>query len=66
MSNPRRGKWFKFNDTTVEEFEMTERNLAEECFGGTYKSKVYEKGSVKSTGASTRFELLLSMQHPLQ
>lgn len=33
------GRWYKFNDTTVEEFEMTEENLAAECFGGTYKAK---------------------------
>ena len=33
------GRWFKFNDTTVEEFEMNEDNLAAECFGGTYKAK---------------------------
>lgn len=45
LSNPWRGKWFKFNDITVEEFEMSPNNLAEECFGGTYKSKVYEKGT---------------------
>ena len=33
------GRWLKFNDTTVEEFEMTEEKLAAECFGGTYKAK---------------------------
>ena len=33
------GRWFKFNDTTVEEFEMSEENIAAECFGGTYKAK---------------------------
>ncbi|XP_077972925.1 ubiquitin carboxyl-terminal hydrolase 24-like [Styela clava] len=45
MSNPWRGKWFKFNDITVEEFNMNEQSLAEECFGGTYESKVYDKGT---------------------
>ena len=40
MTNPNKGKWFKFNDTTVEEVEMTESMLEQECFGGTYKAKV--------------------------
>ena len=43
MSNPGKGKWYKFNDTDVEAFEMTEQALEEECFGGTYKAKVYEQ-----------------------
>lgn len=42
MSNPQKGKWFKFNDTVVEEFEMTEDSLEAECFGGTYKAKILE------------------------
>jgi ubiquitin carboxyl-terminal hydrolase 9/24 len=29
-------KWYKFNDTLVEEFEMTEQAIIEECFGGTF------------------------------
>ena len=33
------GRWFKFNDTTVEEFEMSEESIEAECFGGTYKAK---------------------------
>ena len=33
------GRWFKFNDTTVEEFDMNEETMAAECFGGTYKAK---------------------------
>ena len=43
MSNPGKGKWYKFNDTDVEAFEMTDAALEEECFGGTYKAKVYEQ-----------------------
>ena len=39
MTNKNKNKWFKFNDTTVEEFEMSEDNLMKECFGGTYKVK---------------------------
>lgn len=30
-------KWYKFNDTSVEKFEMTEEALEIECFGGDYK-----------------------------
>ncbi|XP_064624443.1 ubiquitin carboxyl-terminal hydrolase 24-like isoform X2 [Lineus longissimus] len=38
-------KWLKFNDTIVEEFEMTDAALEAECFGGTYKANVYEQSS---------------------
>jgi ubiquitin carboxyl-terminal hydrolase 9/24 len=34
-----RNKWLKFNDTTVEEFEMTEETMKQECFGGSFKVK---------------------------
>ena len=44
MSNPNKGKWYRFNDTTVEEFEMTEESLETECFGGKYKAKVFDNG----------------------
>ena len=40
--NPNKNKWFKFNDTTVEEFEMTQENLEAECFGGKFKVKKKE------------------------
>ncbi len=33
------GRWFKFNDTSVEAFDMTDESLASECFGGYYKVK---------------------------
>lgn len=39
MTNPNKGKWFKFNDTFVEEFEMNDASVEAECFGGTYKTK---------------------------
>lgn len=42
MSNPNKGKWYRFNDTVVEEFEMTDATLEAECFGGKYKAKVYD------------------------
>ena len=32
-------KWFKFNDTTVEEVDMTEDVIKQECFGGSFKVK---------------------------
>ncbi|KAI9556016.1 hypothetical protein GHT06_018579 [Daphnia sinensis] len=37
-----RNRWLKFNDTTVEEFEMNDTTLEAECFGGTYKAKSYD------------------------
>ena len=46
MNNPSKGKWYKFNDTVVEEFEMTDAALEAECFGGKYKAKVYDQGTV--------------------
>ncbi|KAK3701043.1 hypothetical protein QZH41_017822, partial [Actinostola sp. cb2023] len=37
-----KGKWYKYNDTFVEEFDMNDENLEAECFGGTYKATVYD------------------------
>ncbi|XP_064607447.1 ubiquitin carboxyl-terminal hydrolase 24-like isoform X2 [Liolophura sinensis] len=45
LTNNQRGKWFKFNDNIVEEFEMSETTLEAECFGGTYKAKIYDQSS---------------------
>ena len=42
LNNNNKGKWFKFNDTIVEEFEMSDTAIEAECFGGTYKAKVYD------------------------
>ena len=42
LTNPNKGKWFKFNDTVVEEFEMTDATVEQECFGGVYKAKVFD------------------------
>ena len=50
-SNDSYGKWFKFNDTTVDEFEMTDETMAAECFGGHYKAK----NTANSSGKSRRF-----------
>ncbi len=40
-----KSRWLKFNDTTVEEFEMNDTTLEAECFGGTYKAKAYDSGT---------------------
>ena len=45
LTNPNKGKWFKFNDTVVEEFDMNDQTVEQECFGGTYKAKVYDSSS---------------------
>ena len=42
-------KWYKFNDTIVEEFDMNEDTLEAECFGGTYKATVYDTGEYEKT-----------------
>lgn len=42
--NNGRNRWLKFNDTTVEEFDMNDKTLEAECFGGTYKAKSYDSG----------------------
>ena len=44
MNNPTKGRWYRFNDTVVEEFEMSDAALEAECFGGSYKPKIYESG----------------------
>ena len=49
LNNNNKGKWFKFNDTVVEEFEMSDTTVEAECFGGTYKAKVYDNGELKCT-----------------
>lgn len=40
--NGDRTRWLKFNDTTVEEFDMNDATLEAECFGGTYKAKGHD------------------------
>ena len=49
MTNPNKGKWYRFNDTVVEEFEMTEESLESECFGGKYKAKLSDTCKFFST-----------------
>ena len=40
--NSNKNKWFKFNDTTVEEINMTDETLEAECFGGKFRTKKKE------------------------
>jgi ubiquitin carboxyl-terminal hydrolase 9/24 len=42
LTNANYGKWYKFNDAFVEEFDMNESTLESECFGGKYKAKAYD------------------------
>lgn len=45
--------WYKFNDISVEKFEMTDENLETECFGGEYK--------VPQTDSSNWFSSLMKL-----
>ncbi|XP_064415907.1 ubiquitin carboxyl-terminal hydrolase 24 isoform X2 [Latimeria chalumnae] len=38
-------KWYKFNDTVVEEFDLNDETLEYECFGGEYRPKVYDQSN---------------------
>ena len=38
-----RGRWYKFNDNVVKEFDMNDETLEYECFGGEYRPKVYDQ-----------------------
>ncbi|KAM9385228.1 ubiquitin carboxyl-terminal hydrolase 24 isoform 3-T3 [Pholidichthys leucotaenia] len=40
-----RGRWYKFNDNVVEEFDMNDDTLEYECFGGEYRPKVYDQSN---------------------
>ena len=54
IENTNKGKWFKFNDTVVEEFEMSEGALEAECFGGKYKARVYDQCKCKYSKLNKR------------
>lgn len=45
LSNDSHGRWFKFNDTSIDEFQMTDEAMEAECFGGKYKAKVIDQGA---------------------
>ena len=34
-----RNQWYRFNDTSVDEIELNEQMLEEECFGGTFRAQ---------------------------
>uniref|UniRef100_A0A672T582 Ubiquitin carboxyl-terminal hydrolase 24 n=1 Tax=Sinocyclocheilus grahami TaxID=75366 RepID=A0A672T582_SINGR len=40
-----RGRWYKFNDNVVEDFDMNDETLEYECFGGEYRPKVYDQSN---------------------
>ncbi|XP_075472164.1 ubiquitin carboxyl-terminal hydrolase 24 isoform X2 [Ascaphus truei] len=40
-----KGKWYKFNDTVVEEFDLNDETMEYECFGGEYRPKVYDQSN---------------------
>ncbi|KAM9326707.1 ubiquitin carboxyl-terminal hydrolase 24 [Gastrophryne carolinensis] len=41
----RKSKWYKFNDTVVEEFDLNDETIEYECFGGEYRPKVYDQSN---------------------
>jgi ubiquitin carboxyl-terminal hydrolase 9/24 len=45
-------QWYRFNDTSVEEIQLTEQMLEEECFGGTFR---VQKDHNNSNEERTRF-----------
>jgi len=45
-------QWYRFNDTSVEEIQLTEQMLEEECFGGTFR---IQKDNNNSGEERTRF-----------
>jgi len=46
------GQWYRFNDTTVEEIQLTEQILEEECFGGNFR---VQKENSNTNEERTRF-----------
>ncbi|CAF4573224.1 unnamed protein product [Rotaria sp. Silwood1] len=46
-------QWYRFNDTTVEEIQLTEQMLEEECFGGTFR--VQKDNNNNTNDERTRF-----------
>uniref|UniRef100_A0A8C5WGL6 Ubiquitin carboxyl-terminal hydrolase 24 n=1 Tax=Leptobrachium leishanense TaxID=445787 RepID=A0A8C5WGL6_9ANUR len=40
-----KSKWYKFNDTVVEEFDLSDETMEYECFGGEYRPKVYDQSN---------------------
>jgi hypothetical protein len=59
MTNSSKGKWYRFNDISVEEFEMTEEALESECFGGKYKAKVFDTCKERISTILVKINLVL-------
>ncbi|XP_053549190.1 ubiquitin carboxyl-terminal hydrolase 24 [Bombina bombina] len=38
-------RWYKFNDTVVEEFDLNDETIEYECFGGEYRPKVFDQSN---------------------
>uniref|UniRef100_A0A915KXS8 Ubiquitinyl hydrolase 1 n=1 Tax=Romanomermis culicivorax TaxID=13658 RepID=A0A915KXS8_ROMCU len=45
VENGTKNKWFKFNDTTIEQVDMTPEFMEHELFGGTYKASTDKHSS---------------------
>ena len=45
-------QWYRFNDTSVDEIQLTEQMLEEECYGGTFRPP---KDNLNSSEERTRF-----------
>lgn len=52
-----KGKWYKFNDTVIEEFDLNDETLEYECFGGEYRPKVYDQSKYLQMDISHWFKL---------
>ena len=53
-----KGKWYKFNDTVIEEFDLNDETLEYECFGGEYRPKVYDQSKTQEKMCFSRLLFL--------
>jgi len=53
--NPTFGQWFKFNDVTVEPFDMTSQALKDECFGGSFVETTFDNDRIRYWSAYLLF-----------
>lgn len=63
FSGTARGRWYKFNDNMVEEFEMNDETLEYECFGGEYRPKVYDQCKWHAWTQSLNVEIWKTNHH---
>ena len=54
-------RWYRFNDTVVDEFVMNDDALAAECFGGSYKSKATDGSKETHNMLYTLFGTIISL-----